>query len=139
MGSRPGSIHSSTAVSAGDEDSPKGKLSKTLSADDVVSMKEGKAKKTPKTLTLDSIHKLPVAALKEGGHALKNAERWITSGGKTPLLTPPEKALTDYFTRPLTEDELRRREREKEKKRRKKAREARKKQEIYVSGQQLLI
>lgn len=135
MGSRPGSIHSSTAVSAGDEDSPKAKLPKTLPADDTIPLKEAKPKKTPKTLTLDSIHKLPVAALKEGGHALKNAERWISSGGKTPLLTPPEKALTDYFTRPLTEDELRRREREKEKKKRKKAREARKKQEIYVSCQ----
>jgi hypothetical protein len=134
-GSRPGSIHSSTAVSTGsrDEDSPSDKklqLSKTLSSDDIVSMK---GKKTPKTLALDSLHKLPGAALKEGAHTLKNAEKWILSGGKTPLLTPPEKALTDYFTRPLTEDELRRREREKEKKRRKKAKEARKKQEIYVS------
>jgi transposase len=91
-------------------------------------------RKTPKTLTLDSIHKLPGAALKEGSHALKNAERWIMTGGKTPLVTPPEKALTDYFTRPLTEEELVRREREKAKKKRKKAREARKKQEIYVSA-----
>jgi hypothetical protein len=137
-GSRPASVHSSTAVSTGsrDEDSPRdgARLQKTISSystDDMLSMKEGK-KKTPKTLTLDSLHKLPGAALKEGGHALKSAERWIVSGGKTPLLTPPEKGLTDYFTRPLTEDELRRREREKEKKRRKKARDARKKQEIFV-------
>ena len=137
-GSRPASVHSSTAVSTGsrEEDSPNDKklrLSKTMSSrssDDIVSMKE---KKTPKTLTLDSLHKLPGAALKEGAHTIRNAEKWIMSGGKTPLLTPPEKALTDYFTRPLTEDEMRRREREKAKKKRKKAKEARKKQEIYVS------
>ena len=139
-GSRPSSVHSSTAVSTGsrDEDSPRdgGKLQKTVSSystDDMLSMKEGKPKKTPKTIRLDSLHKLPGAALKEGGHALRNAERFIMSGGKTPLVTPPEKALTDYFTRPLTEDELRRRERDKERRRRKKAKEARKKQEIYVS------
>lgn len=92
-------------------------------------------KKRPKTgLHLESLAQLPIAAVKGGGKQIKNAEKWLL-GGKTPLgSTPPEKGGADYFSRPLTEDERRRKEWEAEKKKRKKAREARKKQEIFVSA-----
>jgi hypothetical protein len=146
-GSRPGSIHSSTAVSGNGSPDTDRPLKKNLSHDDVYSMRTTsrtdtlnglgdsvKKEKRPKHINLDSLHKLPGAALKQGGQAVMNAEKWVRSGGKTPLVTtPPEKPLSDYFTRPLTEDERRRKEWESEKKRRKKAREARKKQEIFVS------
>lgn len=146
-GSRPASIHSSTAVS-GNGESPKddsgnsfgGK--KAISSDDLMSMRKANestlslgGKKRPKTgLHLESLAHLPVAAVKGGGKQIKNAEKWLL-GGKTPLgSTPPEKGGADYFHRPLTEDERRRKEWEAEKKKRKKAREARKKQEIFVSA-----
>ena len=132
--SRPTSVHSSTAVST-HGDSPKdpgdhAQLPKTFSSDDMLNMRG--EKKRPKHLTMDSLGKFPVRALKEGGQALKQTEKWILSGGKTPLGTPPEKSMGEYFTRPMTQDERKRREWEGEKKRRKKAKEARKKQEIFV-------
>lgn len=142
--SRPASIHSSTAVS-GNDDSPKddngnpfgGK--KAISSDDLMSMRKANestlslGRKRPKTgLHLESLAHLPVAAVKGGGKQIKNAEKWLLHG-KTSLGTPPEKGGPDYFSRPLTEDERRRKEWEAEKKKRKKAREARKKQEIFVS------
>ena len=127
--SRPASMHSSTAVS-NDTGSPDEQIHmyKHSKSTDI---KHEKTKR-PTHITLDSLHKLPGAALKEGSHAIKNAEKWIMSGGKTPLITPPEKSLSEYFVRPLTEDERRRKEWETEKKRRKKAKEQRKKQEIFV-------
>lgn len=164
--SRPGSVHSSTAVSNnGDRESTSSPMKKALSTDDMMSLRErerreradsaettvstttnGAGSKSvnkfrPKTMTLDSMAKLPVSALKSGGTALMkggnvvmNAERWVMSGGKTPLRTPDnEKGLPEYFPRPMTEDERRRREWEKEKKRRKKAKAARKKKEVFVS------
>jgi hypothetical protein len=131
-------------------------MKKALSTDDMMALrekengsstqlytksKEGKFR--PKgMMNLESFGKLPVSALKSGGSALMkggnavlNAEKWVMSGGKTPLRTPDmEKAgLPDYFPRPMTEDERRRREWEKEKKRRKKAKAARKKKEVFVS------
>ncbi|OXC66991.1 hypothetical protein AYX13_04443 [Cryptococcus neoformans] len=144
-GSRPASIHSSTAVS-GNGDSPRddsgnsfgGK--KAISSDDLMNMRKANestlslgGKKRPKTgLHLESLAQLPIAAVKGGGKQIKNAEKWLL-GGKTPLgSTPPEKGGADYFSRPLTEDERRRKEWEAEKKKRKKAREARKKQEIFI-------
>lgn len=161
--SRPGSVHSSTAVSM-NGDSPRDNvgsspMKKALSTDDMLAMRErkeredsaettvstathhSKMKLRPKTMTLDSLGKLPVSALKSGSTALlkgssavMNAERWVMSGGKTPLRTPTdEKGLPEYFPRPMTEDERRRREWEKEKKRRKKAKAARKKKEVFVS------
>ncbi|KIR68544.1 hypothetical protein I314_00965 [Cryptococcus bacillisporus CA1873] len=141
--SRPASIHSSTAVS-GNDDSPKddngnpfgGK--KAISSDDLMSMRKANestlslGRKRPKTgLHLESLAHLPVAAVKGGGKQIKNAEKWLLHG-KTSLGTPPEKGGPDYFSRPLTEDERRRKEWEAEKKKRKKAREARKKQEIFI-------
>lgn len=133
--SRPASIHSSTVVSASG-DSPGDVLKKNTSSDDMLAMRG----KRPKHYTLDSLGRLPAQALKmpekalkEGGAAFKNAERWIMTGGKTPLGTPPEKdGMGGYFPRVLTEDERRRNEWEGEKKRRKKAKEARKKQEIFI-------
>lgn len=129
--SRPPSIHSSTAVSR-DDDSPKDGYSfkKTVSSDDMLTMRN--EKKRPKHMTFDSLGKFSGRALKEGGQALKQTEKWLMSGGKTPLMTPDEKGMTEYFSRPLTEDERRRKEWEAEKKRRKKQKEARKKQEIFV-------
>ncbi|WWC70782.1 uncharacterized protein I206_104734 [Kwoniella pini CBS 10737] len=95
-----------------------------------------KQNKRPKSgvghLKLDSLAAFPVKTFKEGGKQIKSAEKWLMSAAKTPLRTPPEKGGMDYFTRPLTEDERRRKEWEAEKKRRKKAREARKKQEIFI-------
>jgi len=141
--SRPGSVHSSTAV----EESPStlretrddNEFKKTISSDDLSMLK----KRNKSALKLENLKQLPGVkqsghALREGGHAIRNAEKWILSGGKTPLTTTPpnEKYSQDgYFpgSRPLTEDERRRREWEQEKKRRKKAKEARKKQEIFVS------
>lgn len=149
--SRPGSVHSGTAGSNTLNDSPDSKeiftkknfstsdLRKNHSSDDMLSMKHGKAESIRSRSGL-KLAQLPVAALKSSGQALKtggqavrNAEKWVMSGGKTPLLTPPgEKMGGDYFQRPLTEDERRRKEWEAEKKRRKKQKEARKKQEIFV-------
>ncbi|KAL7420196.1 pheromone-regulated protein prm10 [Cryptotrichosporon argae] len=141
-GSRPASIHSSTAV----DDSPTSRddasLSKTMtrtkSSDDVVSLATtaaaapgGPAKKKKATLgplNLKTLERLPGQAFREGGQALKSAERWIVSGGRT----PEEKSGIDYFGRPLSEDERRRREWEAEKRRRKRAKEAKKKQEIFI-------
>lgn len=131
-------------------------MKKALSTDDMMALRrtENSASGTslntavksnkfrPKGMTLESFGKLPVSALKSGGTALMkggnfalNAEKWVMSGGKTPLRTPDmEKAgLPDYFPRPMTEDERRRKEWEKEKKRRKKAKAARKKKEVFVS------
>jgi hypothetical protein len=157
--SRPGSIHSSTAVS-NNGDSPKesSSMKKALSTDDMLAMKDRNdsnlslynraGKFRPKGMTLESFGKLPVSALKSGGTALMkggnvvlNAEKWVMSGGKTPLKTPDnEKAgLPDYFARPMTEDERRRKEWEKEKKRRKKAKAARKKKEVFVRIVRLTI
>ncbi|KAK8858543.1 hypothetical protein IAR55_002772 [Kwoniella newhampshirensis] len=141
-GSRPGSVHSSTAVSR-DGESPKDETfvnirKKTISSDDLVGMRNqdesGSAKKKrPKSaLHLDSLANLPAQAFKEGSKGIKTAEKWLLSAHKTPGGTPPEKGGVDYFSRPLTEDERRRKEWEAEKKRRKKAREARKKQEIFI-------
>jgi hypothetical protein len=163
--SRPGSVHSSTAVSSGDSPRDATAMKKALSTDDMMALREtgpvtvtgtgtgattpgslyttGKnGKFRPKGMTFESFGKLPVSALKSGGTALMkggnvvlNAEKWVMSGGKTPLRTPDmEKAgLPDYFPRPMTEDERRRKEWEKEKKRRKKAKAARKKKEVFVS------
>ncbi|WWD18433.1 hypothetical protein CI109_102885 [Kwoniella shandongensis] len=142
-GSRPPSVHSSTAVSR-DEESPKDDSfinirKKTVSSDDIVGMRNqddthGSAKKKrPKSaLHLDSLASLPAQAFNQGTKGIKNAEKWLLSAAKTPMGTPPEKGGADYFSRPLTEDERRRKEWEAEKKRRKKAREARKKQEIFI-------
>ncbi|WRT67746.1 uncharacterized protein IL334_004718 [Kwoniella shivajii] len=144
-GSRPASVHSSTAVSR-DGESPNDDISfkkKAISSDDLVGMRHaddstltlstGKHKKRPMSgLKLDSLANLPVNAFKEGGKQMKSAEKWLMNAAKTPLRTPPEKGGPDYFSRPLTEDERRRKEWEAEKKRRKKAREARKKQEIFI-------
>jgi hypothetical protein len=155
--SRPGSVHSSTAVSSGDSPREASAMKKALSTDDMMALRETESpnpggalynvakngKFRPKGMTLESFGKLPVSALKSGGTALMkggnfalNAEKWVMSGGKTPLRTPDmEKAgLPDYFPRPMTEDERRRKEWEKEKKRRKKAKAARKKKEVFVSG-----
>ncbi|KAK6908159.1 hypothetical protein I203_102160 [Kwoniella mangroviensis CBS 8507] len=155
-GSRPTSVHSSTAVSRDGESPSQDDLSikkKAISSDDLVSMRRSEnddssltlsskyqqsgqsqyGKKKPKApLKLDSLAALPVNALKEGGKQIKSAEKWLLSAAKTPLGTPPEKGGPDYFSRPLTEEERRRKEWEAEKKRRKKAREARKKQEIFI-------
>ncbi|CAD6570926.1 MAG: hypothetical protein TREMPRED_000066 [Tremellales sp. Tagirdzhanova-0007] len=132
-GSRPGSVHSSTAVSHEGENSPKEELSfnKTVSSEEMLTaMSE---RKRPKHTTLDSLGKLSGRALKEGGQALKQTEKWILSGVRTPMTTPPEKVPNEYFNRPLTQDERKRREWEMEKKRRKKQKEMRKKQEIFAS------
>lgn len=133
-GSRPGSVHSSTAVSHNDDsrDDTPFSFKKAVSSDDLASLKEKekdfRAKK-PKSLRLDTLG----TAFKDTGYAIKSAEKWVMSAGKTPLRTPEEKAAGgDYFARPLTEDERRRKEWEREKKRRKKAKEARKKQEVFV-------
>lgn len=153
-GSRPDSMHSGTAVS--NAESPPGRydpkkahsavdLRKNASSDDMIHMKSSHKAESVRSrsgLKLDSLGKLPVAAfkssgqaLKSGGQAVRNAEKWVMSGGRTPL-TPPamgEKGQMDYFARPMTEDERRRKEWESEKRRRKKQKEARKKQEIFVS------
>ncbi len=127
--SRPASIHSSTAVSRdGESPSDDRAFHKIASSDDMLVMKN--EKKRPKETALDSLGRFSGRALKESGQALKQTEKWILSGGKTPLVTPPE---AEYFSRPLTEDERRRKEWEAEKKRRKRQKEARKKQEIFVS------
>ncbi|OCF33455.1 hypothetical protein I316_04875 [Kwoniella heveanensis BCC8398] len=143
-GSRPASVHSSTAVSQNGDSPSNDDVSfrkKAVSSDDLVSMRhqevgkphdEFKKKRNKSGLKLDSIAALPVSALKEGGKQIKSAEKWLLNAAKTPLGTPPEKGGPDYFSRPLTEDERRRKEWEAEKKRRKKAREARKKQEIFI-------
>jgi hypothetical protein len=121
-GSRPSSIHSSTAV-----ESPNKK-------DGALEMK-GYEKKKPKGMSLKNLGQVPGQALSQGVHGFKSAEKWILTGGRTPGGgTPPEKGGADYFSRPMTEDERRRKEWEAEKKRRKKAKEAKKKQEIFVSG-----
>jgi hypothetical protein len=158
-GSRPASVHSSTAVSNnGDSSTTKDEygssMKKAVSTDDMLTMRSdqsaagvgfgsGGRKRPRPNLTLESLGRLPTNMLKEGGHALKegghvirNAEKWILSGGKTPLTTPPmEKFGTGdgFFPKMMTEDERRRKEWEAEKRRRKKAKEARKKQEIFVS------
>jgi hypothetical protein len=160
--SRPGSVHSSTAVSSGDSPREGSDMKKALSTDDMMALRKNEnsasgtslntavksAKFRPKGMTLESFGKLPVSALKSGGTALMkggnfalNAEKWVMSGGKTPLRTPDmEKAgLPDYFPRPMTEDERRRKEWEKEKKRRKKAKAARKKKEVFVSVSHLSV
>ena len=157
--SRPGSVHSSTAVSSGDSPREGSDMKKALSTDDMMALRDNANsvsgtslytaakhnKFRPKGMTLESFGKLPVSALKSGGTALMkggnlalSAEKWVMSGGKTPLRTPDmEKAgLPDYFPRPMTEDERRRKEWEKEKKRRKKAKAARKKKEVFVSNYQ---
>jgi hypothetical protein len=143
MGSRPASVHSSTAVSR-DGESPKEKddspIRRNVSSDDVMNTRSNSNmdpvrvnKRKSKNLNMNlNLGKISGNALKESGMALRTAEKWVMSGGRTPLRTPPEKAMDGYFTRPMTEDERRRSEWEKEKKRRKKAREARKKQEIFV-------
>lgn len=145
-GSRPTSMHSSTAASIdGSQPSPQtsttvgdgSNMKKVHSSDDMLSMK----KRNKSALKLDNLHKMPLQAvragadvLKTGGHAVRNAEKWVMSGGKTPLISPGnEKRGDSYFGRPLTEEERRRKEYEQEKKRRRKAKEARKKQEIFVS------
>lgn len=169
--SRPGSVHSSTAVST-NGDMAGSPMKKALSTDDMMALRnreretsadttgtngtngtvatvvngttsvKSSHKFRPKNMTLDSLGKLPVSALKtggsailKGGSAVMNAERWVMSGGKTPLRTPDNEKglLPDYFPRPMTEDERRRKEWEKEKKRRKKAKAARKKKEVFVS------
>lgn len=167
--SRPGSVHSSTAVS-NNGDMAGSPMKKAMSTDDMMALRnrerETSADTTgtngtvatiangtthvkpsykfkPKNMTLDSLGKLPVSALKtgssailKGSSAVMNAERWVMSGGKTPLRTPDNEKglLPDYFPRPMTEDERRRKEWEKEKKRRKKAKAARKKKEVFVSA-----
>jgi len=136
-GSRPASVRSSTAVSR-DGESPKGDqpFTKTVSSDDMLSMRTENIR--PKHHTLESLGRLSGRALKEGGQALKQTEKWILSGGKTQLITPPDMATNEYFARPLTEDERRRREWEAEKKNRKQQKEARKKQEIFVRSPRCL-
>ena len=120
--SRPASIHSSTIVGDSPQDI------KPSASDDMLSTR---SKKRPGKIDLTTVAKMPVSALKAGGHGLQTAEKWIMSGGK---YTPEEKDGYNFFTpKPLTEEDIRRKEREKERKRRKKAREARKKQEIFVS------
>ena len=134
--SRPGSVYSSTAVSQDGHKSPKDELSfnKTVTSDEMLTTLG--ERRRPKHTTLDSLGKLSGRALKEGGQAIKQTEKWILSGVRTPMITPPEKS-TEHFGRPLTEDERKRREWEAEKKRRKKQKERRKKQEIFVSFQKL--
>ncbi|KAK4689555.1 hypothetical protein P7C73_g572, partial [Tremellales sp. Uapishka_1] len=132
--SRPTSMHSSTAV---EDDSPRSKETLITGAG-----APAYEKKKPKGMSLKSLEalpgqarKLPGMAFRDGTHAIKSAEKWITSGGRTPAggITPDrEKGGADYFSRPMTEDERRRKEWELEKKRRKKAKEARKKQEIFI-------
>ncbi|ORY28518.1 hypothetical protein BCR39DRAFT_535068 [Naematelia encephala] len=158
--SRPGSVHSSTAVSDSPRDDElKQSVStdevstlrrKALSTDDMLSLREkekdkdkDKDKKRPKhfgeslgrnvSRLPGQALKMPERAFKDTGSAFKNAEKWIMSGGKTPIVgSPGEKSGDGYFPRVMTEDERRRKEWESEKKRRKKAREARKKQEIFI-------
>ena len=127
--SPPPSAHSSTAVSRDDSKSDLKKFSDDMA---LVQPQEGavKKEKTKPHLDLAALHKFPSAALKESGTALKTAEKWIKTG-KTPLTTPPD-YIAEYFQRPLTDEERKRREWEKEKRRRKKDRERRKKQEIFV-------
>ena len=132
LASGPGSVHSSTAVSrSGDSPNDDTSFKNTLSSDDMLIMRGEKQR--PRHVTLDSLGRLPGRALKEGGYALKQTEKWILSGGKTPLITPPEKGMPEYFHKPLTLDERKRREWEAEKKRRKKQKEARKQQLVFVS------
>lgn len=137
--SRPTSVHSSTAVSDGGA-SPSD-MKKVHSSDDMLAMKDKVRNRSG--LRLDTLHKMPMQAVMASGQALKtgantvrNAEKWVMSGGKTPLITPPgERRGDSYFGKMMTEEEYRaKKEREADKKRRRKAKEARKKQEIFVSG-----
>ena len=137
--SRPPSPHSSTAVSRNDDDTPDSvSVRKVFSADDVAGLRGAETpsfvEKRKRPTALESVSKLPATALKEGGAALRNAEKWIMSGVRTPMTSPPEKWTgNEYFhPNPLTEDDKRRKEWEREKRRRKKAKEARKKQELFV-------
>ncbi|TYJ58472.1 hypothetical protein B9479_000679 [Cryptococcus floricola] len=149
-GSRPASVHTSASRdgdSLRENNTEQGNNlghKKAVSSDDIMGMRQGNEsavslkKKRPKSgLHLDQLAHLPVAAVKGGvkggGKAIKSADKWLL-GGKSPLggLTPDEKGGHDYFSRPLTEEERKRKEWEAEKKKRKKARDARKKQEIFI-------
>jgi hypothetical protein len=113
-------------------------MKKVHSSDDMLAMKEKVRNRSG--LRLDTLGKMPMQAVMASGQALKtgantvrNAEKWVMSGGKTPLITPPgERRGDSYFGRPMTEEDRLRKEREAEKKRRRKAKEARKKQEIFI-------
>ncbi|WVQ73238.1 hypothetical protein IAR50_002804 [Cryptococcus sp. DSM 104548] len=149
-GSRPASVRTSASRDGdalGDNSFEQGNTvghKKAMSSDDLMSMRQGNEstvslkKKRPKSgLHLDQLAHLPVAAVKGGvkggGKAIKSADKWLL-GGRSPMggLTPDEKGGHDYFSRPLTEEERKRKEWEAEKKKRKKARDARKKQEIFI-------
>lgn len=127
-GSRPASVHSSTAVSR-DEDSPKGGAAPKYTPQD----EQFGGKRTRSGLHLDQLGKLPGAAFGSAAKGISNAEKWITGR------TPPDRPMDGYFSRTLTglsmvsvEEDKKRKEREAAKRRRKRAREARKKQEIFI-------
>ena len=129
--SRPTSVHSSTAVS--NTNSLDEKSRGRSNSDPLQNVNTSTvATKKPKPFDAHALGKLPGAGIiGQGGAALKTAEKWITS--KTPLTTPPTEFLGDYMSRPLTEEERRRKEWEREYRRKKKAKKARKKQEVFVS------
>ena len=136
--SRPPSIHSATPLSRDSDGKGRSRSgSDETKTDHSAPHKTEDAQasahvaKRPKPFESLSLGKIPGAALQAPGHALKSAEKWITS--KTPLTTPPSEALGEYFLRPLTEEERHRREWERERRRKRKEKKARKKQEIFVS------
>ncbi|ORX40084.1 hypothetical protein BD324DRAFT_648693 [Kockovaella imperatae] len=133
--SRPGSVHSSTAVSGAT--SPEEKSRTRSSSDALVNGEDGsgnasyrKEGRRPKAFDSHGLGKLPGAAISAPGHALKSAEKWIAA--KTPLTTPPGEFFGNYMDKPLTEEEKRKRDWDRERRKKHKAKKARKKQEIFI-------